>query len=345
MGQTSKQSTRGSATIASTGDRASVRLFNNKRNQRLLVTIRATVDITTSTTVLRNNGDASSLVSLYLNENGADRWTVDGRVAKALGDAISLTALAGTRASAANTAPTTLQLVSRILLPFSIDNPTYNVVGSETTYGEGDVRAPIAVEASAKSNAFGQLFGDGAGSISSLTMEVEQIYVEEAGASVPFYIPTARQLVQSISAASANEPVFIKTSNRIRAIVLTQEDDTGVQTSLISAVALRGDNGDIIGPGQSPIDNLAATLQSDLGPGAPSDGSHLIFWQQKGGRLSKALSPALQYQNLRFELAVDPAGFTNPRVRVTLYELERPAPQPGGRQLVTDAIPAAILRA
>jgi hypothetical protein len=338
-----KLTSRGTMTVAPAGGlRSQLRLLNNKRTIRLYITVRATVQVTTLATSLRNKGNAAALLRLYVNENGKDRMTLDGRVASHLTACYAANTPTNTRQSALTVA--TYNLVERIVVHFS---PRQAVVPSETCFAETSPTAPLFLEAEAYANGFARLFGGGAGSVSSLTVECEQEFVDEADAPLPFFVTTYREQIENVSGVNSAYPIFIRSANKLRGIVISQDSDTGEVSDILSTIALRADNGDIIGPNPVTYDNFAQMMENEMAGQVytPSDAqrsrSHVFINFQQEGRLSRLVDPYRDFTNLRLEFGTTTSTETNPKVRITYIEMERPQPV-DGRVLVTPLLPAAI---
>jgi hypothetical protein len=338
----------GTAQVPTAGNiRGSVRMLNNMRTIRAYVTIRATVNVTTLATSILNKGSAASLVQLFVNENGRDRVSIDGRVASFLSNAYA----AGTPTNIRQTAlaVASYNIVERVVLHFS---PRNSVVPSETTFAEGTTSAPLFLEALAQPNLFGRLFVGGAGSITALSIEVEQEYVQESAAPLPYFITTFRETIESIPGANSAYQIRIATPHRLRGLVITQDSDGGECSDIINNVLLRGDNGDIIGPTPVTYDDFAQMQENEF-PGsmyypmgaadAQRSRSHVFVNFQQEGRLSRVLYPQRDYTNLRLVFSTAASAQTNPKIKITLIELERPNVSDSGRVMVNPNLPKALL--
>lgn len=324
------------------GLRGQLRLLNNKRTLRLYVTVKAQVQITTLATAVINKGNAAALLKLFINENGKDRVAVDGRVASHLTACYAANTPTNTRLSAVAVA--TYNLVERIVLHFS---PRQSVVPSETCFAENSPTAPLFIEAEAYAGGFAKLLTGGAGTINSLTVEVEQEFVDEANAPLPYFITTMREQTENVSGVNSAFPIFVRTANKLRGVVITQDSDAGEVSDILTTVALRGDNGDIIGPNPITFDDFAQMMENEFAGQVynPADAtrkcSHVFLNFQQDGRLSRLIDPYRDYTNLRFEFGTATSAAANPRVRLTYIELERPTPV-DGRVLVTPYLPKEL---
>lgn len=344
MSLRTKLTSRGTMTLVTTGgQRSQLRLLNNKRTLRLNITVRATVQVTTLATAVINKGSAAALVRLYINENGKDRVAVDGRVASHMTACYAANTPTSSRQTAVAVA--TYNIVERIVLHFS---PRQAVVPSETCFAESTATAPLFLEAEAYTGGFGRLFTGGVGSINALTIECEQEFVDEGDAPTPFFITTMREQVENVSGVNNAYPIFVRTANKLRGVIITQDSDAGEVSDILTTIALRADNGDIIGPNPVTFDNFAQYAENEFAGQVynPADAqrarSHVFLNFQQEGRLSRVIDPYRDYTNLRFELGTATSASANPKVRLTYIELERPSAV-DSRVIVTPTLPAELV--
>lgn len=342
-----QKTSRGIAQVPLTGDsRGSVRAFNNARTLRFRITIKATVQITTLATSIRNGGMASALVDLFVHENGKDRVKIDGRAASHL--TACYAAGQPTNVRATSMAVNTYNLVERVTLHFS---PRQAVVPSETSFTEYSSNAPLFVEALARGASgaalYARLFGGGAGTVSALSIEVEQEFYPEGAAPLPLYIPVIREQIEAAPGANDAQQVFLRSTERLRGVLVMQDSDVGIVSDIIQAAALRGDNTEVIGPNAVTWDNLAQE-QEDEFPGsvypladAAMKTGMVFFNFQQEGRLTRTILPNRDHVNLRFEFKTGASAAANPKIRLVYIELERPQPS-SGRILVNPGLPAAL---
>lgn len=338
---------RGTMQVATAGGlRSQIRLLNSKRTLRLNITVRATVNVTTLATAVINKGSAAALLRLYVNENGRDRVNVDARVASHLSACYAAGQPTNIRQTAVAVA--SYNIVEHIVLHFS---PRQSVVPSETCFSESGGGAPLFLESDAYANGFARLFTGGAGSITALSVECEQEYVDEASVNAPFFITTMREQVENITSANTAYPVMLRTAHRLRGFVLTQDTDSGEVSDILTTVALRSDTRDIIGPNPVTYDNFAQYMESEQAgavyfPMGAADTtrarSHVFVNFQQEGRLSRVLYPARDYTNLRLELGTAVSAGANPKLRITYIELERPDPV-DGRIVVNPFLPKELI--
>jgi hypothetical protein len=340
----------GAAAVQTTAQRLYSRLINGKQSYGVLLTARARLRIlNNAATLLRNRGSVWALFNeVGVEENGRDTFICDGRVLRFLTEVHAPSTLTAVRAALA---VATYNLSEQAIIWFA--HPL-SAQPSEVTYLERDARQFVNVFATLSPLLDQRLVTAGAGGagvdaiVDTVTMEVEHIY-DPYTAGLPYFIPRMRQTTDAIAAANALYPIFIKSVNPIRALAIQQDTSLGEVSDIISALALRSDTRDIIGPAAIPWDNLVRYGESEYGGGVyggsataatarGNPGAQVCLNFQRGGRLSNVLNPA-QEVNLRFELNVAPtalAGAAASTVRVTILELER---VPG---LVAEEIPFPI---
>lgn len=325
------------AIVGVAGQRVSTRLINGVQTHFVQQRLSGTINITVIATRVINKGSIFGCWDeLGINENGRDRILIDGRVARFLGEMHAPSALSSTRLTSTAVAATPLVESTRIWFAHPL-----SVAPQETVFRERDPRQAL--------ESFGKLRADGGqgGLVNggTSTMTVTPVIASEHGyddttEEDPVFIPSVRQQVVAVTGANTALTEFIKTSNFIRALVIQQDSDAGEIGDLISALALRADGDDIIGPGQVTWDNLQRGQEFEYGGAVFAAGllnggsSYLGINFQTNGKLSNIVSPSLL--NLRLEMNVATSaqgGATNGKVRITVLELER---VPG---LVSESVP------
>lgn len=324
------------------GQRVFSRLVNGVQSHYIQLRSSGTVNVTVIQTRTINRGSIWGCWDFIgLDENGRDRVLLDGRVLRYMSEMFAPSALASTRLSLTpGVAATALVESARIYFAHPLA-----AAPAETVFKERDPRQTLQV--------FGQLRADGGqgglvqGGTANMSvvpsLAVEHGYDDITG-ELPVFIPSIRQQVVPVASANTQLTEFIKTSNFIRSIIVQSDSDGGEVGDVISALALRADGDDIIGPGQVAWDDLLRGQEFELGGSVYSTGvtvggqsSYLGINFQQNGRLANVVSPALL--NLRFEFNAAPsviAGAANSKIRITILELERVA------GLVTDKIPFPV---
>lgn len=323
--------------VGSAGQRVFSRLINGVQTHYVQLRANSSISITTAVTRIRNKGSVWAMWDFVgIDENGRDRVLLDGRVLRAMSEAFAPSALSASRLTSTATGLTTLVESARIYYAHPLA-----AAPAETVFKERDPRQVLQV--------FGQLRADGGngglatGGTFSIpatpTLQIEHGYDDITG-ELPVFVPSIRQQIVPVSSNNTQLTEFIKTSNFIRAIIIQQDSDEGEVGDVISALALRADGDDIVGPGQVPWDDLCRGQEFELGGAVYATGvsygqsSYCVFNFQQNGRLAQVVSPALL--NLRFEFNAATSGqtgATNAKIRITILELERVA------GLVTETIP------
>jgi hypothetical protein len=332
------------------GGRAAVDLINGVQTHGFFVTVTGQLDVTVNCTSVINGGDVLGALTFFLNMNGEDvaRW--DGLISGFMTQVLA-PSLVGNRLIPANANIQAATVVRSQAFLWMV-NPQA-VIPRETAFQENDPRqrfqlqAEITSGATAAAAAAGILrIGAGAATLTNITVNVEQHYVANETA-LPFFRPRIREQVDSVAAANTAMPSRIFTNNRIRGLCIKQETDgAGLVTDIITALALRGDNGDIWGPQQVPWVDAVRQMELQYGGGVSAtspypNGSLLYINFQPYGRLASVLYPYRDVPNFRVEYNCLPsvtAGATNSRIRTSIIELERPAPVQD-RNIVTPTLP------
>lgn len=331
------------------GGRGSVDLINGVQTHGFWVTVTAQLDVTVNCTSVINGGDILAACQFFLNMNGEDVWQMDGLIAGFLTQCYA-PSLVGNRLIPANANIQAAKVLRSQAFLWAV-NPMA-VIPRETTFQENDPRQRFQLQVNLNGATAAALAGSvlnvgaGTAAITNLTVAVEQHYVAGETA-LPFFRPRIREQVDPVNAANPALPSRIYTNNRIRALVIKQETDgAGLVTDIITALAIRGDNGDLWGPQQIPLVDAVRQMEVQLGGGVSAlspypNGSLLFLNFQPYGRLASVLYPYRDVPNFRIEYNCLPsvtAGATNSRIRTSIIELERPAPVQD-RNLVTPTLP------
>lgn len=300
------------------GQRVASRLVNGVQSIGVLLTARATVQVAVApATALRNRGSVWALFDqVGIDENGRDTHLYDGRLLRFLSEMHAPSALAAVRAAVAIA---TYNLEEQAMIWFA--HPLA-AAPNETTYKEADARQLLEVFAQ-YNGAAASLFdvGPATVTITNPSITVQHIY-DPRSVSLPLFIPRAREIVQSVDAANTALPVYIRGTNPIRALLLQQFSSAGEQADIITALNLRSDNRDLVGPAQMPWDELTNFQEFEFGGLVVSNQAYAGFNFQKSGRISNVLNPADEV-NLRFEFNCAPSATgTDSRIRIGIVELE-----------------------
>lgn len=304
------------------GQRVYSRLINGVQSHFVDLVITGTLTIAGGAAdAIRNRGLLSACFDeIGIDENGTDRWVLHGRAARALSQQAAQHALPATALTSTAAAAYALRDVVRIYFahPYAA-NPR------ETAFIEHDSRQVLQVfaklAASGGADKLCKVSGAVTAVLSNLNVTVKHAY-DAQETDKPYFIPIVRQIIAAVPAAAQAQQIFIKTSNALRAMLVSQEDTVvGEVTDILNGVVLRGDFRDIIGPSESKIQDLIDEQAYDVG-GDMSSAAHLALNFQTHGRLANVLNPN-QDINLRFELDVQPSvtGTGASQIRITTVEL------------------------
>lgn len=344
---------RGVSAAMVAGQRTPLGLVNGVQTHRIWVTITGLLTISASAgPVIINRGSLAAAFQFFLNENGTDTWQQDGRIAAFVMQMLSPDNVQP-NLRLTSTANGAYQLKERICL-YAVS--PIAAVPRETAYMEADPRQRFELQAALNANPVAQIATGVTATLTGVTFSVTQDYVANE-TNLPQLRPRIREQIETITGANPAYPSYIRTNNRIRGIIIQQDTvGAGEVSDIINSLAVRGDNGDLIGPQPIPMDDLAAMQELEFGgavyngaAGAPTspnpaNGAYLAFYYQKHGRLNSVLYPWRDYTNFRIEFNCQPsvtAGATSSQIRLQILELERPSPV-AGRNLVTPDLPAYL---
>lgn len=306
------------------GQRKPLQLINGKLGKYLTITISAQVDVSVAAaTSIRNRGLASALIDEFLLiENGENRHELTGKAMRVIGQAnapsgLSTVPVLTTAVQAGTIITETLRMFFRWPMAHSPD---------ETAFIERDQRQGLFFSVRMVANPAAALFvvGGATVAVTNVSCTVEQdFHMPDSGTVAPYFIPVVRQAIANINGGITKQAEYIRTTNLIRAIVVSQEVDGNEVSDILTGLSLRGDTITPIGPGAVPwLDLLRASEYQYGGAMIPSNLSHLFLGFQEDGLLSNCLNPR-QDTNLRFELAGAPSATAGQSaIRFTYCELE-----------------------
>lgn len=343
-----KRSTRQTLVPLTTGDRTRIKLLNDENTEYLNIRGSARVNITTAATGVRNRGSVWALFTeLGIEENGQVRWLGDPRALAHASEAATPSAKTKTRL--ATGAVQTLTLVDQIRLPFA--HP-FAINPQETAFREENIQQSLDFFATldGTNSGIARVLNVGAGvaTVDQISLVVQQGYNESNDPTkLPLFRPTVRKIVQAVNGATSALEIFIRTTNRLRGMTISQIDNTvGEVTDILNTVQLRGDKTFVIGPEPMPWDDLAREQEFEFGGDvyATSQGSHVHLNFEQFGRLSRVLNPMVQDVNMRLVVDCQPtsaAGATGSNIVIHLYELEQdPYVDPTtGRRVTAPTLP------
>lgn len=333
------RSNKGTVSVPLTGARASVQLDNRKRTDRLIVTIEGELTVAGGPAgAVRNSGRLSSLLSHAVNENGEDTYgPARAYMLRQLAEADAMSPLAAvTLPAAANLPIGTYPLYEQYEIGFA----SRRIVGpSETAFMERDPNSYLYLDTflTPGFNATATLVAPNGGAtvtLANVTVTVEQIYADLAGAAYPLYKPRVREQLQTISGVNPAEIINFRTQQRLRRIAMASEAtvtaDGGViiTDDVILATRIIGDGGfNVIGPNQSAWEDLIESQRAIYGGDSTFEGAAFVQDFADHGRLSNTIFPFYQAPNFRAEASVQPSPSVvgSSRVVQLLEELTRPS--------------------
>lgn len=311
--------------IPNGSERTPMRLINGARTSYVDVVGRATVTISVAAaTAILNRGSVFALADeIVLDENGTDKCLATGKVLRFASEMAAPSALSAKRVTSTAIGVYPLEEMVRIYFahPLSLDP-------LETAFVERDARQSLNLQVKTNANPAAVLATAGPATVvvSAIKWTVIQAYEKPGpnGLVAPLYIPTIRQQTAQINGAVTQQTEYLRTTNLIRQIVISQEVG-GVEVSdILNSFAFRGDFRDIIGP--SPIDYNDFALDSEFefgGAVISTNRAHIGMNFQRYGRLSDSLNPA-QDVNVRLELNAQPSATAGQSIiRTTVFELAR----------------------
>lgn len=321
------------STTAPSGFRQTSQILSGFRTHSFRLTARATLTLAGGpATALRNAGSVWGAISnVGLVENGVDRWNVPGLFLRYLSEMVAPQPQPFQRVTAFANGAYTLE--ESVIIPFAWP---LGVTPVETCFVERNPRQASFVFAVLNPAGTQLVATPGTAVFTNVTISVEQIY-DDLLAIKPLFVPTARMVQQQITGASTNLDFFLRTTERLRAVIIGQQTDIGDVEDIISAAALRGDFRDIIGPGQVTWDDLVKGWATYLYGGGirnfgfsataaqPTTDTYLGLNFQEAGRLGNTLDPNTDV-NLRLNLTAQPSvtgGAATSFVNAMLIELER----------------------
>lgn len=305
------------------GQRKRTSAENNKRTERHLVTVTGQVDLTVAGTGLRNRGSIlAALSDVGYIDGGADKYALDARLARFIGEAMAPSALSATRLAGAGIQAATLL---REGFPLWLASPR-SINLNETKYVEANKQLAQELFLTPQRVITRLVSGAPTGTITNLQATVEQVYDDMVGVS-PLLTTYVRQISQNVPGANPAFKMDLRGSRYIRGLAIQQDStDAGEVQDIINNLVLRGDNQAIIGDRAVPFRDLVEHSQEEFGGAVAATLGYLFIDFERYGRLTSFWNP-YQDTNLRLELDVQPSALSplNSLVRVGVVEYERTA--------------------
>lgn len=302
--------------VADEGDRLSSKLVNGSRSFAVDIEIEAVIDITVAGASVLNRGSLwAAIEEIGIDENGRDRHLYDGRLLRFVSEMHAPSPLSAVRLATAAIQTVTLREAATIWFGHPLSAQPH-----ELTFREADPRQSLEVFVKRRSSPENAIVSGGTKTLGPITVRVVQRH-DPRSRTKPIFIPSFRQIVQSVDSANSQLETFVRSSHFLRAIVVQQEDVDGEQSGIINSLALRGDFRDLIGAQNHQWAQLVRAQETEFGGLVASNLAYLGLNFQRSGRLSNVVNPADDV-NLRFEFDVQPVGASS-KIRIGLFELER----------------------
>lgn len=331
------------------GQRVGTPLENNVQTHAVRLTVRGSVVITSGATTIINGGSILGCIEEIGIRHGRDIYQLDPLVARYLSEAFSAQPLAATRLGATTAA--TYPLVEQVTLFMA---SPHSLVPRETAMMERNPRQALEVFVKQKTNSAAGIV-NGTVTVTGLSVEVEQLF-DAIEAATPYFQPQISQLVVPVTAANTRLEQYIRTSEYLRGIVITERTSgAGLVTDILNRFALKSASRDYIGSEPVKKDNWQRATESwaggavyspeGSGAAAAIQAAHTFINFQQYGRLSSILPPT--DINLRLLFDCQPSvtsGAVTSELVVTLLELVRdPFVDPQtGRRVATPDLPFLI---
>ena len=319
-------------------------LTTGVQNRRVIVQVDGQIDIAANAgNVAINRGSLLAGLQFFVSEGGADTWKqVDPRIARWLTGVLGGAILPATRITTAQAVAGQVNFALSEQFVLNFGNPR-GVSERETFYLEANSAQRFQVRAQLLPNAAQRIItpaGGAALTLHDVAFTVFQDYaLNEPG--LPVFKPLWTVQTIQVPAASANIRELILTSERLRGIVIQQDCAAGEVSDIVNSFAIRGDNGDIIGPDFVNAQQRRAWLNTQYGGIEPNTNGYDFIDFSPDGRISSYAYPDAQFTNLRILLNAQPSaagGGAGSVVNLVLLEMARPKPV-AGKLVVTEAVP------
>jgi len=306
------------------GQRQFNRLLGQGQTAFLTIVVAGILNITVAGTLLNRGSIMAAFDEMGIVENGTDRQFIDPRILRYIAEEAAPSQLTAVRAATAGIqAGTSLRETFRVYFahPYSL-NPR------ETNFIVRDPTADFSFfhKLNGVNNGVAKIIGAGTGTLTNVTVRVQQSMDEYEGAR-PYFIPTIRMVSQVVQGASGGLDIFLRPANYLRGLVIQQDTDKGEVSDIINKLQLHGDQREVIGPEMNDFDILQQVQEADWGGAALAAPGYLLINFQEGGRLVNVWNPT-QDSNLRLTVDCQPSvtnGAAVSTIRIALLELERKA--------------------
>lgn len=271
------------------GNRVSSRLVNGVQSAGVILTFRGTLTKTNGDgTTIRNKGSllaAFDRVGLF---DGEDQWNIDPRILRYYCELLAPSQLSATRLE--SVADGVYELEEQVFLPFA---SLYSLRPRDTAFMEHNPSQVLEVWAQLKFAGAAASLVDGTAALSNLSIVVEQDY-DALERALPLFQTRVRQEQIPIVGASTDLPIYIRTNNYLRALIIQEDAVTvGEVNDIMSAFSFLSDTRPIIGDAKQDKISYQRWLESRFGGSVFSPGGigYTPIFFQEGGRLANVLSP------------------------------------------------------
>lgn len=313
---------------ASVGQPVKSLLLNNRKTYCIVLALAAIATVAGGalTAIVGGGSLLNAFDEVGFMDNGVKQIQLDPRFAGALTGALMPSAR--TRTVITSTANGVTNLKDNVILFFG---QPYQLDPWETAYCEQDPKAELAAyvipNASITTGAALGTVGAGTLVISAVNIDVCQYYSLDI-ATRPLLVPFVETRDFGVSVSGPQQEVSLRTQRFLSGLGLMADSIQGgvrvLDTTIISALALRSDNRYIVGEGAMSLNLLQA--MNDQFQGESFVGTSFLYLRfQEFGRLSRVLDPRAD-SNLRWIATLAPSsvgGATSSRIRSALLGLQR----------------------
>jgi hypothetical protein len=302
------------------GQRINTPLDNGVRTMLVRLNVTGQLDVTVAGTAVLNRGSVlAALDYIGINLDGEDRIIHDTRTARVLAELLTGREYTALRAAGFGVqAATQLQDTAWVFAAMpGIARP------EETSLLERNTGVPVNLFTQANPITVGRIIKGGTATLTNLKATVEHIYDQQRG-ELPLLRPYTHEILTSVPAANSSLEIPLRPTRYLAAIVIQQDSDDGEVSDIINSLSLIGDGGQGIIPFPTKYSDLVAhSAISDDFTSAEGAG-YLVLNFMSDGRLSRLVNP-FAFSNLRLVVNASVSAKANPKIRVTMIEMERDA--------------------
>lgn len=312
------------------GNRAFANLIEGRTNRFLILTLAATLTITSAVSAIVGLGSVAQIFDYIGLDMGGRDVQIDPRFWVAISDYLSQSPRTATRVTSLSASP--VNLIEQIMIPFEYlagGNP------GETRFRENDIklRTRAFYQLNTNSSGLANLVTGGTAALSNITVNVEQYFDDDKTTRPPLYRPWWKPMILAVPSANTEAYIDLDLKDLCRGITILQNTaNKGMVSDIITGIGLRSSDDNFIGSGQMmTLSEFARAFEFRSGGNvyAPSSGGIFHINLQESGRLSHCLNPT-QGKNFRLYFNCAPSGVsgaTGSEIRILLHLLERKAEQ------------------